>query len=148
MAFRFSLRPILRLRASYERLERLRLLALAAAIVRVREEIAALTRESQGARRRMNEGLALGVMGAEIQFDTVCERFRTDRKQALATQLEELEGQQERQRVAYRAARQKREILENLRERQWNEYRLKQARREQAGLDELHLLGRRTDPPE
>jgi flagellar export protein FliJ len=148
MAFRFSLRPILRLRRSYERLERLRLLALAAAIVRVREEIAALKRESQDARGRMHEGLALGVTGAEIQFDTVCERFRTDRKQALEAQLEELEGKQERQRVAYRAARQKREILDHLRERQWNEYRQKQARREQAGLDELHLLGRRTDPPE
>jgi flagellar export protein FliJ len=148
MAFHFSLRPILRLRASYERLERLRLLALAAAIVRVREEIAALERESQNARGLMREGLALGVTGAEIQFDTACERFRTDRKQVLETQLAELEGKQERQRVAYRAARQKREILENLRERQWNEYRQKQARREQQGLDELYLLGRRRDPPE
>jgi flagellar export protein FliJ len=148
MAFRFSLRPILRLRTSYERLERLRLLALAAAIVRVRGEIAALERESREARGRMREGLALGLTGAEIQFDTVCEQFRTDRKQVLETQLTELEGKQQRQRVAYQAARQKREILENLRERQWNEYRQKQARREQQRLDELYLLGRRSDPTE
>jgi len=148
MAFRFSLQPVLKLRQSFERLEQLRLLAITAMVVRVRGEIAALERESRIARQRLQERLAAGMAGAEVHYEAVCEKLRSDHKRNLETQLEGLERRQAKQRLAYQMARQKREILENLRQRRWEEYRHEQARREQQALDELFLLHRGTTPHE
>ncbi|HLI61846.1 MAG TPA: hypothetical protein VKV05_00505, partial [Terriglobales bacterium] len=56
--------------------------------------------------------------------------------------LGKLETEIAEQAARYRQARQQREVLASLRERQWCDYRLRQRRREQAALDELHLLRR------
>ncbi|MGA8224306.1 MAG: hypothetical protein WB780_21855 [Candidatus Acidiferrales bacterium] len=148
MAFNFSLRPVLRLRASYERLERLRLHALLALIVRVREEIAALEMESAAARRSTQEMLRSGLIGAELHFPVKSEKTRAERRQGLETRLSELHRTREKQQLAYQAALQKLKILENLRQRKWDEYTREQARLEQARLDEMYLLHRASKPPE
>jgi flagellar export protein FliJ len=142
MPFTFSLQPILRLHASYERLERLRLLAIAAEIVRAREEISAVARESIAARVSTQTKMRAGVSGAELHFELMSENMRVERQRMLGARLAELEKRERVQRQAYRLARQKREILTNLRERKWDEYRREQARREQQRLDELFLLHR------
>jgi flagellar export protein FliJ len=140
--FQFSLQAVLRLRASYEHMERLRLLAIAALIVRAREEIAALQGESRAARQSTQGRLREGVMGGELHFEACTESVRMERRHALVARLAELEKKQEAQRKAYRAARQKREILTNLRERKLDEYRREEQRREQQRLDESFLLHR------
>ncbi len=140
MAFQFSLQPVLRLRASYERIERLRLLQIAAAIVQVQNEISAAVRESEEARHALRERLTAGASGVEIQFETVCETARLNYRRALVARLAGLRRKHEMQTAVYRMARQKREILENLHERQLQEYQREQARREQSALDELFLL--------
>lgn len=140
MAFQFSLQPVLRLRASYERVERLKLLQIAAAIVQVQNEIAASVQESEKARQNLSQWLASGSSGVEIQFETVCESARLNYRHTLVARLAGLRGKHEAQKVVYRMARQKREILENLRERQFHEYQIEQARCEQRTLDELFLL--------
>jgi flagellar biosynthesis chaperone FliJ len=53
-----------------------------------------------------------------------------------------IEAEIARQTACYRQERQKREVLESLRELQLRDYRVRQQRREQAMLDELHLLRR------
>jgi flagellar export protein FliJ len=149
MAFRFSLRPVLRLRASYERLERLRLHALLALIVRVREEITAIEMESAKARRSVQERLGVGIAGTELHFETESEKTRAERKRRLEVRLIELQKSREKQQLAYQVALQKLKILENFRQRKWNEYTRELARREQNRLDELHLLHRgASKPPE
>jgi flagellar export protein FliJ len=148
MAFRFSLQPVLRLRSSYERLERLRLHALLALIVRVREEIAAVEMESAKARRSVQEMLEAGMAGAELHFETESEKTRSVRKQGLELRLVELQRLREKQQLAYQAALQKMKILENLRRRKRDEYTRELARREQNRLDELYLLHRASKPPE
>jgi len=140
MAFQFSLQPVLRLRASYERIERLRLLQIAAAIVQVQNEIAASVQESAKARQNLRERLASGSSGVEIQFEMVCESARFNYRHALVARLAGLRRKHEAQKAVYRMARQKREILENFRERRFQEYQIEQARREQRALDELFLL--------
>lgn len=142
MSFHFSLQPILKLRKSYERLERLRLLGILAMIVRVREESAALEKESADARSRLRQTLGTGLAGVEIHLEIACERLRADRRRALETRLADLAQKHAKQRLIYLNARRKREILENLRDRKWDEYRREQNRREQRELDELHLLHR------
>ena len=142
MPFHFSLQPILKLRKSYERLERLRLLGIVAMIVKLRDEAAALEKESGDARRRLQQTLGTGLAGVEIHLEVACEKLRADRRRALEARLAELAQKHEKQRLIYLAARQKREILENLRDRQWDDYRREQDRREQQQLDELYLLHR------
>ena len=145
MTFRFSLEPVLRLLASYERLERLRLLALAAMLVRVREEIAAAAREEAAAREARKEMLSRGVAVAEIQLGMSAERARARQNRELFDRLAALERQHVKQSRIYQAARRKREVMENLRGRKQREYRREQDRRTQQVIDELYLL-RRANP--
>lgn len=144
MPFRFTLQTILRLRESYERLERMRLLNIAALIVKTREEISALETEAVEARMRIGKSLARGIPAAEMHFELICEKVRAQQKRLLLARLAELERKREEQRRAYLSAKQKKEILESLRERQQREYRIEQGRREQITLDEMHLLRRGT----
>ena len=95
MPFHFSLQPILKLRKSYERLERLRLLGLVAVMVRVREEMAALEQESADARRRLQQTLGSGLAGVELQLEASYEKLRADRKQALEARLADLSQKHE-----------------------------------------------------
>lgn len=151
MAFRFTLQPVLRLRASFERLERLRLLMIASMVTRTRDGIALLDRESQQARARAAHALAAGgLTAAEMHFQAACEKGRTDRRSLLAKQLADWEKRQAAQRLAYQAAVRKREIVENLRNRRWTEYLREEGRRGQIASDELYLLRRRfksREPP-
>ena len=140
MPFHFTLQAVLRLRASFVQMEKLRLLAIAAAVARVRDEIVALEKDTRAARQSTQSRLGEGVMAGELHFELSTERMRVERKRALAVRLADLEKKQAVQREAYRAARQKHEILVNLRQRQWNEYRHAQARREQQQQDEAFLL--------
>lgn len=148
MAFRFSLQTILRLRESYERLERMRLLALTAAMGQLKLEIHALDEESAEAQKRMREKLSGGLSGAEMQFETACEKLRAEHRTALEEKLRAAEKMHAKQQTAYRLARQKRRILENLRERRLDEYKREQARREQQQLDEIHSIHRLLKPTE
>ena len=140
MAFHFSLQAVLRVRIGYENVERLRLLAFAALMVRTRGEIEALDKESANARESMRRMLSAGVAGVEMHVESVCERVRAEHRRALEARLEELRKKQEKQRMIYLLARQKREILENLRERKLAEYQKEQARKEQQTLNDLFVL--------
>lgn len=142
MAFEFTLDPVLRLRKSYERLERLRLLAIAAMIVRTREEIAAAERGETKLAIARRESLARGLLAAEIQTELALEKARGRARAALLERLGSLQNLQVKQSRAFSLARTKREILERLRETKLHEFRVLEGRREQRRLDELYLLRR------
>lgn len=142
VAFRFPLEAVLRLRLSYERLEKLRLLAIAALIARLREEIAAATREESAARIVRRQILTEGAAAGELQLGVAAEKARARRNRELADRLTAFQRQHQRQSLAYQSARRRREILENLRARQLREYQREQDRKAQQALDELYLLRR------
>ena len=142
MAFEFTLDPVLRLRKSYERLERLRLLAITAMIVRTREEIAAAERSETKLAIARRESLARGLLAAEIQTELALEKARGRARAALLERLGSLQNLQVKQSRAFSLARTKREILERLRETKLQEFRVLEGRREQRRLDELYLLRR------
>lgn len=142
MAFQFPLQALLRLRIGYEKIERLRLLVFGAMIVRLRDEMAALDNEAAKARQSVRQMLAAGVSGVEVQLEMACEKVRAERRLFLEARLLELSARQEKQRRVYLNARQKREILENLRSRKWEEYQKQEARAQQQLLNDLFLLHR------
>lgn len=145
MAFHFTLQALLRIRVSYEHLERLRLLALTALANRIRQELATVRADSLEAHRSIRELLAGGVSGGELHFAVANERSRASRRLALAVNLAQAETRRDKQRKVFEEARQKRRILENLRERRLEEYHRDQLRRQQKQVDELHLIHRLTN---
>lgn len=126
------------------------MLLLAAQIARVEGEIVSLVENISAERRRRLSSLTEGVSAAELHFEGAREKTRANQIRALRELLDGFRRQHEKQRLVYQAARQKREILENLRKRRFEEYRREQLRREQQRLDEAFLLrsgARRELPP-
>ncbi|MFZ0314406.1 MAG: flagellar FliJ family protein [Candidatus Korobacteraceae bacterium] len=143
MAFHFTLAAVLRYQQSLEEREELRLhgqLAQRATLLQELEQASAARRGLQTATQRAFQQAALPA--AEIQF-AVAQINALERQLAvLQSRRLNLESEIAQQTARYRQQRQKREVLESLRELQWREYRVRQQRREQAMLDELHLLRR------
>lgn len=139
MAFRFTLDAVLKYRKNLEQREYL-------ALGRVHQEIAQVELEleqseawrSDAARLRETEA-ARGI--ASIHLQDAYERERQLEKQRDELQVKQQELKLKRQQClkAYELARQKREILEELRSRQLQAYVLDQSRREQRRVDDMFL---------
>jgi len=147
MVFRFTLEPVLRYRQSLEeqQLQRLQLL------LAEREQLVQKLEQAEDARRRLQSAVERAVLQApipavELTFSASKLEGIARWQEGLRLCLTKLDGEVAEQRAGYRAARQKREILESLRELRLQQYRVEQQRREQAMIDELHLL-RRAHPP-
>jgi flagellar FliJ protein len=140
MAFQFSLESLLRLRHSLERKERLALEEIARRISAVRVEIADVQQERRTAQQLQNAALGAGLSAAELHFAETCEASREERHRRLTNLLVELGKVHRKQQASYLEARQAREILENLSERQEAEYRRELDRKEQQRVDDLFLM--------
>jgi flagellar export protein FliJ len=144
MAFHFTLEAVLRFRQSLEDRELLRLQSLLArrmALVNEREQLQQATLNLQ-----QETNLALQQQptpAVEIHFAMARLHALEQRQQIIEEQLHQLQSGIAEQRSLFRQQRHSREVLETLRDTQWRDYRLVQQRREQARLDEMHLLRRK-----
>lgn len=142
MPFRFTLAPVLRLRENLERREYLALQALYSESAEVRSDIRGLEQMLLQARSQRISKLSEGMPAVLLQFELESEARVERKRQTLLTKLAELQGKVNEQIGKYRLARQKREILEELRRQQLQEYAREEAIREQQAADELFLLRR------
>jgi flagellar export protein FliJ len=140
MAFRYSLQSLLRLRLSLERQEEQRLFAIAALVARLRAEIEQLKQDDVEVRRSQLGEMGEVSSGASLQFAAACGAAREKARTKLEFQLEGAERKRHAQLRAYQSVRQKREILESLRERQEEAFELENMRREQQAVDESFLI--------
>jgi flagellar export protein FliJ len=143
MAFQFTLEAVRRFRQSLEDLERLRLeslLANRAALLRELEQ----SRDASFALQQQQQRslMASPTPASQIHFTVARLEAMASQQKLWQHQLQELQGAVAEQMARFQQERQKRGVLDSLRDSQWREYRLQQQRREQAHLDELHLLGR------
>jgi len=145
MAFHFSLKALLRLRESLEIAELRRLQAMAADVIHARMAVESLDARIAADRRQAVVAAAGGISGAELHFSALREAAYRERRSMLLKKLAELERARQEQLLRYKKARQKREILENLRNRQLTAYQTEQTRREQQQIDELFLMRRNVD---
>ena len=144
MAFHFTLEPVLRFRQSLEDRELLRLQSLLtrrAALLNEQEQIqqAALDLQQETKRALQQEP----TPAVEIHFAMARLHALEQRQQLIEEQLHQLQSAIAEQRSLFQQQRRNREVLETLRDAQLRDYRVMQQRREQARLDEMHLLRRK-----
>jgi flagellar export protein FliJ len=141
MAFHFVFEKMLHLRAGVERQEEQKLAAIAGEIAGIRAEIAACGERRSEVRRVALREVAGGSSGAVLQFAVVCDTAAAELEKKLREQLRAAEKARAQQLEVYRRARQKREVLERLRDRQSAAYERELLRREQEEVDENFLIG-------
>ena len=143
MAFQFTLEAVRRFRQSLEDREWLRLESLLARRAALVHEIERSQEAGLQLQLHLQHSLiASPTPGAEIHFEVARLDVMAGRQKLLQRQLQELQTAVAEQMSRFQQERQKREVLDALRDSQWREYRVVQRRREQAQLDELHLMGR------
>lgn len=140
MSFTYRLEVLLRLQRSLEHQEENRLLACVARIARLNTELQSWEAARFARKRRIMEELQAGATGAVLQtaadWDLAARRKQAD----IRKQMEAAEQMRLQQMLVYREARQKREVLDGLRERQQMAYNLEEVRRSQQTLDEMYLV--------
>jgi flagellar biosynthesis chaperone FliJ len=99
-------------------------------------------------RRHFQQELGRGLVGSELQYEAMREANVASLLAALRTRLAELGQQHWTQAQIFIMARQRREVLEHLRLRKLDLYRIDHARREQQELDDLFLMRQGTNSDE
>jgi len=148
MPFRYRLQAVLRLRQSLERQEEQKLLAAASVVAKLRGKLEQLVESQMEARRAEFAQLEHGGAAAQLQYASVCDAAYVRVRKRLRLELQDAEHKRMELLAAYQTARQKRETLEGLRERQQQAYELNAARREQQVADEMFLMRTFAEPHE
>jgi len=148
MPFHFSLEAVLRARRGQERAERLKLEAILSEEKRTWARLEDVGRSQLELRRHFQQELGRGLVGSELQYEAMREANVASLLAALRTRLAELGQQHWAQAQIFIKARQRREVLEHLRLRKLDLYRIDQARREQQELDDLFLMRQGTNSDE
>jgi flagellar export protein FliJ len=140
MPFRFALQSVLHLRQSLEHQQELRLRALNQQVARVQHAIGQIDSRYEQMRAARGQGLQCGMTAAELRFELQCEDALSRQRRDLKAQSVRLEQLRDQQRAVLQQARQARETLETVRDRQLEAYRQETGRREQRKVDDLFLM--------
>jgi flagellar export protein FliJ len=140
MAFHYRLEALLRLQRSVEHQEENRLLACMVQVAKAREELRAWEEWRWQRKREACSEAAGGSSGALLRFAAEWDEAARRGEKQMQEGLKAAEATAQKQRQVYREARQKREILEGLKDRQESVYSIEQLRQVQRSLDEAHLL--------
>jgi len=142
MPFRFPLQSLLRFRQSMERHEQTQLEIANQKVADMRGKIESLEESRDLRNEHQRHGLNVGLTGAELQFDLLCNSAVANYRKDMEKELAQLEKLRDQQYDVFRQARLHREILESVRDGQLREYRAEKIRREQRSLDDLFLMRR------
>jgi flagellar export protein FliJ len=139
MEFRFSLAAVLNLRKAVERQEFLNLEKINQEIARIKNEFDAAVRQRSDVEQSRNFQLIEGMPSVLLQslYEQVSAIER--HMDSLKAQSLELTAKKDKQIKVYSLARQKREVLDSLRERQYSDYLQEATKRQQTLTDDLFL---------
>lgn len=147
MSFDFSLQPLLRVRRSYEQRERMNLALVAQELAKRSKELEDLdtliSERSRNSRSALSQGLPSGehrIAEGEIE---ALKQMRSD----LLARIEEIEAHRQAQLNRMVLARRNTRILESLRDKRFEAWRIVEDRREQQRQDDLFGSRRDRTPP-
>jgi len=139
MAFRFSLAAVLKLRESLEKQEYSNLLKVRKEIADIEDAIQASMDHELSAEETRKTELGRGMPASHLQDSYEKAHPLQQHREILKVTLKETEKKRDEQLKRYRVARQGREMLEKIRERQYSEYLQEKNKQEQAMVDDLFL---------
>jgi flagellar export protein FliJ len=139
MAFQFRLESVLRLQRSLEKQEENRLLALVAQVAAFRNEMNAWEEERRRRKRQAAEEMNSGSTAAALSLTEEWDLRVTRKQQELASKLLQAEEARRAQVAKVQQERQKREVLEGLKDRLRTVQNREELRRIQQVLDDMHL---------
>jgi flagellar export protein FliJ len=142
MPFRFSLQSLVRFRQSVERHEQIQLEIANLKVSDMCGKLKSLEQTRDLRNEHQRHGLNVGLTGAELQFDLLCNSALASYRKNLEKELAQLEKLRDQQYEVFRQARLQREILASVRDGQLREYRAEKIRRDQRSLDDLFLMRR------
>ena len=142
MAFRFALESVLRLRVSCERQEQARLELLSQHMYAAQEKYAALRKEQASLEQTFRKSISTGMDAAELHSYLSSKLGLEVAEATAAGALADAEKLWNEQRAKFLRARQDREVIESVRDRQYQEYMTEQNRREQQQIDDLFAMRR------
>jgi len=140
MAFRFPLQAVLHFRQSLERQQETLLRAANQRVGRVRHLLEQLDQCQRQTEVLSAEELTGGTTAAELHLSVAKQNALRDQHTALERELARLENLRDQQQRSFHHARQQREMIQSLRDRQFQEYARQESRQEQRRLDDLFLL--------
>jgi flagellar export protein FliJ len=139
MAFRFPLAVVLKLRESLEQQEYFILLKLQREIAEIEEGIRKAEAAQSAAEAARRTELTQGMPAIHLQEFYAQALSWAQMREKLKAKLQEVETRKQQQLKNYRTARQGREVLEKIRDRQLAEYERAKTQREQARVDDMFL---------
>ena len=145
MAFRFALAALLRYRESIEEREDLLLRNAQQEVTAIRSQIAQIREQRQLLIQSAENALSAGVIASELHSFMLQRQHMEQAIEQLGVKLKDAEKRRDQQREAYQVARQEREVLSIMRDRQLRAYEIEEARRQQSQLDDLFLSRRKHD---
>ena len=142
MAFHFSLEALLRFRRSLERQQELLLQEANYQVSLIRRQIADIDLLLASRAAQTRQELRQGVAAAELHFGEDCESMLRHHRKHLERQALQKEELRRERMEALKAARRGREVVETLRQQQFQVHRQDETRQEQRRLDDQFLLRR------
>jgi len=142
MAFQFALDVLLRVRQGLERQQELLLREANHQVSRLEQQVDELNAcLLAGAQQELRQ-LASGMSAAELHFALLCRSSLLGQRRSLEKDVVEARAARDLRAASFRQARQQREVIEALRQRQFELYQQVEGRRHQRAVDDLFLLRR------
>jgi len=139
MAFRFSLAAVLKYREVLEQRELAALERAQAEITLVENQIREAEADLCRLQQHRGEELRRGMPSIHLQDAIAQEQAVDSLQKELTKKQEDLKLKRQQLLKTYEAARQKRDLLERLRDRRLSDYMREQSKAEQAAIDDLFL---------
>ena len=140
MPFRFPLQSVFHFRQSVEHQQEMSLRAANQKVAHVRRLLEQLDHCLQQEHLQHQAELCRGTNAASLHFALIRSTSLQETREALERELKRLQNLRDQQQRTFWHARQEREVIETLRERQLGEYKRDTAKRQQRLLDDLFLL--------
>jgi flagellar FliJ protein len=137
MAFKFSLATVLRYREELEKREERTLEQRREEVAVLEARLAEIRRLRDAILQHREAAMKRGTLGSDLHYTAQKKRDLDRMEQETREQLKLALSEFDKQMKAFLAARQKREILSELKSTQKDVYEEKQEKREQALVDEL-----------
>jgi len=142
MGFQFSLQGLLRVRESFERKEEQKLAAAIGELKRLKMMLASVREQLTATDDRLSGILAGGTTGAHLHLLCFERMLLEYREQALTEHVSTALKLVQEQRTCLQEARQKRKVVEDLRQKELTLFLLAEGRRDQQKLDDTFLQKR------